>query len=79
MVDVAHRSKNPTVRDRDHENTSKNSKEKTYQKCFVEFFAEKEDVEKIEAKVRTDGKGWVDYFAGNLQASAYRDYKYILS
>ncbi|THH29589.1 hypothetical protein EUX98_g4598 [Antrodiella citrinella] len=37
-----------------------------YQKCFVEFFVEKEDVEKIEKKVAEDGSGWVDYFAANL-------------
>ncbi|KAI0070689.1 MTHFR-domain-containing protein [Panus rudis PR-1116 ss-1] len=37
-----------------------------YQKCFVEFFVEKEDVERIEKKVLEKGGGWVDYFAGNL-------------
>ncbi len=38
-----------------------------YQKCFVEFFVEKEDIDKIEEKVRERGQGWVDYFAGNLE------------
>jgi methylenetetrahydrofolate reductase (NADPH) len=38
-----------------------------FQKAFVEFFAEKEDVEKIEKKVREEGKGLVDYFMGNVQ------------
>lgn len=38
-----------------------------YQKCFVEFFAEKNDMENIERKVRTEGQGWVDFFAGNVQ------------
>ncbi|KZP21165.1 methylenetetrahydrofolate reduct, partial [Athelia psychrophila] len=38
-----------------------------YQKAFVEFFAEEADVEHIEKKVRESGKGWVDFFAGNLQ------------
>ncbi|KAI0929219.1 hypothetical protein AcW1_006218 [Taiwanofungus camphoratus] len=38
-----------------------------YQKCFVEFFVEKADLEKIERKVKEQGQGWVDYFAGNVQ------------
>ncbi|KAF7980152.1 hypothetical protein HWV62_39605 [Athelia sp. TMB] len=38
-----------------------------FQKAFVEFFAEEADVERIEKKVRESGKGWVDYFAGNIQ------------
>jgi len=38
-----------------------------YQKSFVEFFAPDEDVEKIVQKVDTEGKGWVNYFAVNLQ------------
>ena len=38
-----------------------------YQKCFVEFFATREDVERIVRKVEDEGEGWVDYFAGNLQ------------
>ncbi|KAL4244857.1 methylenetetrahydrofolate reductase family protein [Abortiporus biennis] len=38
-----------------------------YQKCFVEFFVEESDVESIEKKVRDEGGGWVDYFAGNLK------------
>jgi methylenetetrahydrofolate reductase (NADPH) len=38
-----------------------------FQKSFVEFFAEKSDVERIEKKIKEDGKGLVDYFAGNVQ------------
>lgn len=38
-----------------------------FQKAFVEFFATKEDVEIIEKKIQIQGKGWVDYFAGNMQ------------
>jgi methylenetetrahydrofolate reductase (NADPH) len=38
-----------------------------FQKAFVEFFAEKEDIERIEKKVREEGNGLVDYFAGNIQ------------
>ncbi|TCD70916.1 hypothetical protein EIP91_000822 [Steccherinum ochraceum] len=37
-----------------------------YQKCFVEFFVEEEDVDKIEKKVAEKGLGWVDYFAANF-------------
>ncbi|KDQ61166.1 hypothetical protein JAAARDRAFT_55867 [Jaapia argillacea MUCL 33604] len=37
-----------------------------YQKGFVEFFAEKADVEKIEKKIQEEGSGWVDYFAGGI-------------
>jgi methylenetetrahydrofolate reductase (NADPH) len=40
-----------------------------YQKSFVEFFVEKEDVERIENAVRERGQGWVDYFAANLEVS----------
>lgn len=40
-----------------------------YQKCFVEFFVEEEDVRKIQEKVREEGAGWVDYFAANVQVS----------
>ena len=42
-----------------------------YQKCFVEFFAEEEDVTKIEKKVAEEGMGWVDYFAANLEVSYF--------
>ncbi|KAF9819744.1 hypothetical protein IEO21_01835 [Rhodonia placenta] len=38
-----------------------------YQKCFVEFFLERADLERIERKIRDEGHGWVDYFAGNVQ------------
>lgn len=42
-----------------------------FQKAFVEFFAEETDVERIETKVKEQGKGWVDYFAGNLQVRSH--------
>ena len=38
-----------------------------YQKAFVEFFALGEDVERIISKVESEGKGWVDYYAVNLE------------
>ena len=38
-----------------------------YQKCFVEFFVEQKDVERIVKKVEQDGAGWVSYFAGNVK------------
>lgn len=38
-----------------------------YQKAFVEFFASEEDTERIISKVESEGKGWVDYFAVNLE------------
>lgn len=37
-----------------------------FQKAFVEFFATEEDVKNIEAKVKEQGNGWVDFFAGNM-------------
>lgn len=42
-----------------------------YQKCFVEFFVERDVVEAIEKKVRERGQGWVDYFVGNLDVSKF--------
>ncbi|THH12009.1 hypothetical protein EW145_g283 [Phellinidium pouzarii] len=36
-----------------------------FQKGFVEFFAEKEDVDRLEEKIRSKGDGWVDFFAAN--------------
>jgi methylenetetrahydrofolate reductase (NADPH) len=36
-----------------------------FQKGFVEFFCGLDDVEKIERKVETEGKGWLSWFAGN--------------
>ena len=38
-----------------------------YQKAFVEFFAPEIDVERIISKVESEGKGWLDYFAINLE------------
>jgi len=38
-----------------------------YQKAFVEFFAPEKDVERIIGKAGSQGKGWVDYFAVNLE------------
>lgn len=43
-----------------------------YQKCFVEFFVEKADVDRIEKKIREQGDGWVDYFAANAEVRASR-------
>lgn len=42
-----------------------------FQKGFVEFFAEKSDVEKIERKVAEEGKGWVHYFAGDRKVNVF--------
>ncbi|GBE81900.1 methylenetetrahydrofolate reduct [Sparassis latifolia] len=42
-----------------------------YQKSFVEFFVEKTDLEKIKSKVETEGGGWVNYFAGNVQGECW--------
>ncbi|KAI0807792.1 MTHFR-domain-containing protein [Fomes fomentarius] len=38
-----------------------------YQKCFVEFFVEHKDVERIVKKVEEEGGGLVSYFAGNVK------------
>ena len=38
-----------------------------YQKCFVEFFVEDKDVERIAKKVDSEGAGWISYFAGNAK------------
>ena len=38
-----------------------------YQKCFVEFFVEQKDVERIVKKIEEEGGGWVSYFAGNVK------------
>ncbi len=38
-----------------------------FQKGFVEFFAEKHDVELIEKRIKQKGEGWVDFFAANAQ------------
>ena len=38
-----------------------------YQKGFVEFFAEKSDVEKLEERIKNKGGGWVDFFAANAE------------
>lgn len=38
-----------------------------YQKAFVEFFAPEKDVERIISETESRGKGWVDYFAVNLE------------
>ena len=36
-----------------------------FQKGFVEFFAETNDVDSIELRVKLKGGGWVDFFAAN--------------
>ncbi|KAH9945794.1 MTHFR-domain-containing protein [Epithele typhae] len=38
-----------------------------YQKCFVEFFVERADVERIVKKIEEEGGGWFSYFAGNVE------------
>ncbi|KAI0664750.1 methylenetetrahydrofolate reduct [Cubamyces menziesii] len=38
-----------------------------YQKCFVEFFVEEQDVERIVKKVKEEGNGWINYFAGSVK------------
>jgi methylenetetrahydrofolate reductase (NADPH) len=43
-----------------------------YQKCFVEFFAEESDMDRIEQKVLTEGKDLVYIFAGNKQVSGFK-------
>jgi len=40
-----------------------------YQKGFVEFFADADDVERIERQIVTEGNGWVSFFAGDRQVS----------
>lgn len=36
-----------------------------FQKGFVEFFCDKDDVEAIERRVEERGKGWVHWFAAD--------------
>lgn len=38
-----------------------------FQKSFVEFFAEKKDVEALEDRIKSKGGGWVDFFAANSE------------
>lgn len=38
-----------------------------FQKGFVEFFAEKSDVVRLEEKIVSKGEGWVDFFAANAE------------
>jgi len=40
-----------------------------FQKGFVEFFCDQNDVEKIEDLVQRSGQGWVHYFAANAEVS----------
>lgn len=40
------------------------------QKCFVEFFAEKSDLDLILNKIDAHGDDWVNYFAANASVSA---------
>ena len=40
-----------------------------YQKAFVEFFAEREEMEKLELKVKGKGNGVVDFLAANALVS----------
>jgi methylenetetrahydrofolate reductase (NADPH) len=41
-----------------------------FQKGFVEFFASKNDVEELEAKIVSSGNGWVHYFASDDEVCA---------
>ena len=50
-----------------------------FQKCFVEFFCEEEDVEAIEKRVGARGAGWVHYFACNNEASFVQYFPFIYS
>lgn len=45
-----------------------------FQKGFVEFFCEKEDVEAIAKRAEERGKGWVSWFAGNNNVRYYSVY-----
>ncbi|KAF5331112.1 hypothetical protein D9619_005950 [Psilocybe cf. subviscida] len=36
-----------------------------FQKCFVEFFCDGEDLEQLEKRIEKSGSGWVHYFACN--------------
>ena len=40
-----------------------------FQKCFVEFFADKNDVDLILDKIDARGEGWVNYFAAKASVS----------
>lgn len=43
-----------------------------FQKAFVEFFATKEEVLKLETKVKTKGDSWITFFAANMLVSTRR-------
>ncbi|KAK7044270.1 methylenetetrahydrofolate reductase 1 [Paramarasmius palmivorus] len=43
-----------------------------YQKCFVEFFCDEEDVELIAKKVEKEGGGWVSWFAASWKGEDVR-------
>lgn len=38
-----------------------------FQKCFVEFFCEEADVQRVARAAEERGEGWVDWFAGNYK------------
>lgn len=42
-----------------------------FQKCFVEFFCDGEDLEKLEKRIGEKGSGWVHYFACNYAVRAF--------
>lgn len=44
-----------------------------FQKGFVEFFAEKSDVEELQRKIELKGGGWVDFFAANAEVMLSAD------
>lgn len=40
-----------------------------FQKCFVEFFADKHDLDRILDKINSQGDGWINYFAADASVS----------
>lgn len=42
-----------------------------FQKCFVEFFCEKEDLELFEERVLNKSNNWVHYFACNYKVLSF--------
>ena len=50
-----------------------------FQKGFVEFFAEREDVERLEKKINSKGDGWVDFFAANEEVRVSLIFSFIHS
>jgi methylenetetrahydrofolate reductase (NADPH) len=49
-----------------------------FQKPFVEFFAELEDVERIERRVESEGRDMVHFYAGNKTVSVLQGHLRVL-